>query len=176
MSDDIALALLAVLVLSAIIAYLAYLYSRRDLARLHEYEFFADKFFRAASTLVDEPDTPERMLSSLELLNSIINNEPTAKKFFSIYERFALEQIDSDKSETIPELAAFVRAHKNIEKVVVEAYMSGLLAATFLNNRWGLRARAMLADLYGRESKPSTVIRAIEESRNLSPALAAAAA
>ena len=176
MSEYVAVAILTAIATMASSAYFISRNLRRDLRRLHEYEFFCDKFFRAADILVAEPDTPERMLNSLELLNCIINDEQMAKRLFKIYYRLGRQQIEEGKSETIPELVTFLSAHKNIEKVVIEAFMSGILATTFLNNRWGLRYRAMLADLYAREVKPLTAIRAIEESRKQAPAALAEAA
>src|SRR5271165_6588291 len=119
MSDYIALAAIAALFLSAIISYLIYTRSLRDLERLREYEFFTEKFYKAANVLAVEQDTPDGMIVCLEALNRLIADEAEAKEFFAYYSRRAYENIKKgEQTSPDPEFARFLKAHPNLEPVV----------------------------------------------------------
>jgi hypothetical protein len=105
------------------------------------------------------------MLACINMLNSFVANEAQSKVFFKRYLRLAYSRIERGQTgQPDPEFVAFLKAHPNLEPVVQDAFMGGLLAMTFLNNHWGLKYRAMLADLYGRERRPIAVLHAFKES------------
>lgn len=167
MSETISLTIMAVC--AAIVAYvwLRYLWAQRELSRLREYEYFTDKFFKASEALVSEPDTPPNLLAVIESFNKLIDEPRAARQFFEIYRRFARERIEGKKTrQPDPELAAFTKKHPHLEPIVTDAMMGGILALTFLDSRHGTKHRAMLADLCGRERKPTIVIDAMNETKH----------
>jgi hypothetical protein len=173
MSEHIALAIVLAAVAAALILYFFYRRSRREIQRLREYEFFCDKFYGGAETLVSESDTPERMLAHIAMLNLVVSDKRIAKMFFKFYVKEVKNRIAGVSGEGLgEELAVFLNAHKNLERIITDTYMGAILAATFLCGIRGVKYRAMLAEIFGRENKPVTAIKAIEESQTHCPALA----
>jgi hypothetical protein len=87
------------------------------------------------------------------------------KTFIERYEIHLLETRQHNKNPTKrPEISEFMKRREELGKQFVDALMSGLMAMTFLGNGWGVRARAMLADAYVREPKPSDVTEVFEHS------------
>ncbi|MCP1854221.1 MULTISPECIES: hypothetical protein [unclassified Bradyrhizobium] len=167
MNESLSLALMAICATIVTYVWLRYTHARKELARLKEYEFFADKFFKASEALVSEPDTPPGLLAVIAVFNEIIDNPRLTSQFFKIYSRFARERIEGTRArKSDPEIAAFTKRHPHLEPVVTDAMMGGVLALSFLDPRNGTQHRAMLADLCGRERKPTTVIDAITETRH----------
>jgi hypothetical protein len=151
--------------------------ARRELARIREYEFFTDKFFKASEILVPESDTPPGLLKVIEHVNSLIDQPREARQFFEVYGRFARARIEGKVSrQPDPELIAFNKKHPQLEPIVTGAMMGAVLALTFLECRRGTYHRAMLADLCGRERKPTIVMDAVNETKSGHGSMAAAAA
>lgn len=167
MSESISLTIMAAAAAIVTYVWLHYLWAQRELSRLREYEFFADKYFKASEALINEPDTPPGLLAVIETLNKIMHEPRLARRFFEIYGRFAHERIEGKRMrQPDAELVAFTRKHPNLEPIVSDVMMGGILALTFLAGRRGTKHRAMLADLCGRERKPTIVIDAINETKH----------
>lgn len=141
-------------------------YAAKELQRIAEYEHLSERFFNAVDILIAEPDTPDVVIETLDLLNALITDEKYAKAFFASYCSLAYRRIKSGERVRLPEeYSVFVQNHPNLENVVQDAMFCGLVAMSHLSSGWGQRYRAMLADLYARDRRPSTVIEAVRESR-----------
>lgn len=167
MNESLSLTLMALCAAIVTYVWLRFLTARRELARIREYEFFADKFFKASETLVSEQDTPEGILSVIDCFNDLIDQPREARQFFNVYSRFARDRIEGKVGrQPDPALISFTKRHPHLEPVVADAMMGGILALTFLECRRGTYHRAMLADLCGRERRPTIVIDAVNETKH----------
>src|ERR1039458_673988 len=127
MTEFIAFLVLVAVAVAALLAYLRFLYARRDLARLREYEFFTDKFYKASKTLLSEDDLPNGVASCLGMLNIMISDERSAHKFFRIYEQIARQRIDDGTNEVQDaEIRDFVKSHPALEESIQDAFVGGL--------------------------------------------------
>ncbi|HEV2575135.1 MAG TPA: hypothetical protein VGU72_25600 [Beijerinckiaceae bacterium] len=167
MTDTVSmLVLILIAVASTSIAFYVR-YARKELRRLREYDYHSSRFFEAVQKLAEDDGTPERLLFALAYINEVICDRKEARRFFAGYEQFLEHQIEAGvKPAGDPEFAHFMKTRSELAECAETAMFSGLLALTFLGNGWGQRARALLADSFGRERKPTTVLKVIEDRRS----------
>lgn len=139
--------------------------SESETRRLREYDFYGQKFFKAANVFVADESAPKQLIDIVSVLNRLICDPRRAKEFFAIYEGLLNGRIDrTDQDGGDLEIALYIKSRPELSDLVVDVLMGGMLAASFQDNRWGLRARAALADSYVRERRPVTVIKAIRKT------------
>jgi hypothetical protein len=165
MTEFIAFLLLAAVAVFAAGGWLYYRHAQRELLRLQEYEFFANRFFAASDALIEDSATPDIVLNMLGILNEMISSERASKRFLKGYETYYLEARRNNRRPVLrPEINEFMKRRGELAKQFADALMSGVMAMTFLGNGWGMKARAMFADAFVREPKPSDVIEVLEHS------------
>jgi hypothetical protein len=165
MTEFIAFLLLVAVAIVVLGGWLYCRHAERKLLRLQEYEFFSNRFFAASDALIRDSDTPEVVLNMLGVVNEMIGSEKASKRFLKGYETHYLDARRQNRRPTIrPEMNEFMKKRGELGKQFADALMSGVMAMTFLGNGWGVKARAMLADAFAREPKPSDVIEALEHS------------
>jgi hypothetical protein len=165
MTEFIALLLLAAVAVVATGGWLYYRRAKRELLRLQEYEFFVNRFFAASDALIGDSGTPDIVLNMLGVLNEMIGSERASRRFLKGYEAYYLEARRNNRRPVLrPEINEFMKRRGELAKQFSDALMSGVMAMTFLGNGWGVKGRAMLADAFAREPKPSDVIEVLEHS------------
>ena len=124
--------------------------SRRDLMRLQAYERHADRFFEASEALASDPDTPDSVLDVLRALNAVIDDPARAQMMFAVIES-SLQRPERTPSQdpADPVWRDFETRRPELVRVVMDACLNGLLAASFLGRRWGQWARALIAHCLG---------------------------
>ncbi|SNY94083.1 hypothetical protein SAMN04515647_4406 [Cohaesibacter sp. ES.047] len=109
------------------------------------YEEFArasEKFFKSATLLVEDPDTPDFIVDLILNIRKYVNRQDAAKLFYE-----ALQMIENDKTNEDPSMpeftAALLRLKQNPElaEAFVDASSSGLMAISYRNMYYGWRLR-----------------------------------
>jgi hypothetical protein len=165
MTEFIAFLLLVAVATAGLGSWLYYRHAQRELLRLQEYEFFSNRFFAASDALIGDSDTPEVVLNMLHVVNEMIGSELASKRFLKGYEAYYLDARRQNRRPVIrADVNEFMNKRGALGKQFADALMSGVMAMTFLSDGWGMKARAMLADAFVREPKPSDVIEVLEHS------------
>jgi hypothetical protein len=124
-------------------------YLRADLLRIARHEYWSDRFYSAAKVLVENPETPEPIVSLIESMNKLVNKWIVPTLLHSTY----LKDLKSDQQRVIPPpdetLDAFLEKSADNRRKVQEVAHAGLLAMTYASLVSGTQARSVLADVFG---------------------------
>lgn len=154
----ISAAFLVLFVFAAASLYLATNRAKLGLRRLAKYELHSQRFFAATRKLLNNAETPDSVVEVLEFLNECIVDEPLARRFFAVYERSIASAEIRTQSLVDPDVQEFLRKRSDLEPLLAEAFLNGVLAITFLSDDWGVSGRALIAEFLTRERRAVKVM------------------
>jgi hypothetical protein len=124
-------------------------YLRADLLRIARHEYWSDRFYSAATVLVENPETPEPIISLIESMNKLLSKWIVPTVLYSTY----LKDLTSDQQRVVPPpdetFDAFLEKNVDNRRKVQEVAHAGLLAMTYASLINGIQARSVLADVFG---------------------------
>lgn len=112
----------------------------REITRLERYEHWANRFFDKVRPLAEDADTPESIIDVLRALNTLITERTAARGLCRALSRRSHH--DAQSSQAIEDL----KQRPELLEAYAEALYAGLMAISYADRKWGVFARALLAD------------------------------
>jgi hypothetical protein len=137
------------LALLTTVAWIWISYTRADLIRIARHEYWSDRFYSAAKSLVENPDTPEGLISLIETINKMLDKWIVPTMLHSIYKKDLLREGERVIPPLDPNLDEFFEKSADNRRKVQEVAHAGLLAMTYASLIGGTQARSVLADVFG---------------------------
>lgn len=116
------------------------MHAQRELARLERYEHWANRFFDKVRPLAEDADTPEPVVDVLRALNALITERSAARWLCQALSRRSHNaKLSSQGLEALKQRPELLEAY-------AEALFAGVMAVSYTDRKWGLFARALIAD------------------------------
>lgn len=120
------------------------LWRARRLLYLRAYGKFAAAFYAAAQPLVDDDETPEAVLETIDWLHVKIRDRDSRAARMIVEALTGPSPDQASGDELRASMKAFFARRKELERPFVNALASGILAITYCNLIFGFLARRML--------------------------------
>lgn len=176
MSLQLALLIIVSSAAAALAATKYYGFARADLERLRQQEYWTGRFRDGCRAMISDPRLPEADFRALGGLNGIILDPAACLEVYaSYYKRVASgSRPGMDEDEDLPPLY-----DDDFAQIAGNTYLSGLMAITYANLKWGEKTRGLMAHHYGNGREAANfATRAVKEvsqkAHSLPPDLVAA--
>jgi len=156
MSTETALVVVILLFSFAATVLLYRSHAQAELNRIARYEFWTDKFYDRSKALVSDADTPAIMIEIIRGLNAAITEKRAARALFTVLSRRRNRVAPPKMIDG--EVLKFMATRPELAENFNDMIYANMMAVSYLDSRWGVAARALLADLLeGKENKAANL-------------------
>jgi len=157
-------ALIILAIATAIVAALLCYWQWADLElqRLAAYDEWTTRFYAGAKSFLESSDVPHEWDTIIEYLNEMIADKSAARAMYKVFSRRRKGPLPSAESFSKEE-ETFIKAHPEAFSDFFRTVIAGLLAISYNSAFWGVKARAVLAERFGRNDQPTVTSRDVKE-------------